>query len=177
MVVRMKIVYNKKWWAIIIGSLLNSVIYGFILGAFAVYPMEAIIPLFIILALSLVCLYWLLCSESFGHFFIITAALVFSFFLIGFRLAGKSFRYFWEMRYPGQEVFGEANAEILVTMAYIIMGIVAWIFALVTNIVNRSLKAQEKKEIRWYVCASCGKENETAANFCVSCGLKLKGAS
>ena len=128
----------------ILGGLANSFVYAFTCSAFAVYPVF-ILAILAVIPVVFVLLIWFLSQISFARFFTLTVILVISYLFIGLPLYSYFFHLLWDMRYPGQAISGEGFAEILFTLLYIAMSIVAWIVAFVLTIYARWKSKKERK--------------------------------
>jgi len=60
--------------------------------------------------------------------------LIITFFSVGGPFANYLFRCVWAVHYQGAAISGEAFGEIMVTLLYVIMSIIAWIIGLIRTI-------------------------------------------
>jgi len=130
---------EKKWWAVLLGGLLNGVAYATIMAEFCLGSMTAAMWLSVIpFALMII----VFNTISLKKLFLSTALYVGAFILVGFPLSRFFYMHQFEILFPGEKPWaGDGFGIMTVTAFYLFIGLVAWIIALVST----SLRASKKK--------------------------------
>lgn len=139
---------NKKWWVILLGGVVNCLLFGFTFGTVSIFS-GATPALFLLVIPIAFCLhFWLLSQVSLLRFFVTAFVLVLS-FIVGYAVSFDIFDFMKELIFPGQEalVTGSdfsAFITMLFLFLYVFAGIASWIAGLIRTILAWQNARKEK---------------------------------
>ena len=123
---------EKKWWAVLLGGVFNSVAYAAVFTEFCLGSMAAAMCLSAIpFALMLI----VVNTVRLKKLFISTAIYAGTLILIGFPLSRAFFTYRYETLFPGNVIEdltgGDGFAMLIATGFYLFMSLLAWFIVIV----------------------------------------------